>query len=193
MWPKSESILNTHPIIVHTKFESDCVNTFSDICRTPPFSVIFWPPEGQHWPTWAKSESNLNTHPISVHTKYELDCVNTFSDNDRKPSWRPTLKSEQFLNTHLARVHHKFELDGVNTFSDNGQKPPPIFSRFLATRGLKLDQRSPKAHQFWPLTEQMHRPNLKLIEWLLFQGFKGFYSRKYNQLHTHQEYVVCYN
>ena len=29
-WPKSKSILNIHPISVHTNFELDCVNTFSN-------------------------------------------------------------------------------------------------------------------------------------------------------------------
>ena len=29
------------------KFELDCINTFSDNGRKPPFPVILWPPEGQ--------------------------------------------------------------------------------------------------------------------------------------------------
>ena len=35
MWAKSESILNTHPVSMHTKFELEWVNTFSDNVRKP--------------------------------------------------------------------------------------------------------------------------------------------------------------
>ena len=66
-------------------FQLDCVNTFSDNDRKPPFSVILWPLEGQNLANMAKNKSILNTHPISVNAKLELDCMNTFSDNGRKP------------------------------------------------------------------------------------------------------------
>ena len=84
------------------------------------------------------------------------------------PRWP---QSESLLNTHPKSVHHKFEVDCVKTFWNNGQKPMfwPIFSHLWATRGPKFDPRGLKANQFWTLTQQMHRPNLKVIEWLLFQ------------------------
>ena len=72
-------------INVHTKFELDWVNTFSDNGQKPIFLDTFWPPEGQNLANLAQSESILNTHPISVHTMFELDCMNTFSDDGRKP------------------------------------------------------------------------------------------------------------
>ena len=91
-WPKCKSILNTHPISVHTKFEFDCMNTFSDNGRKPSFSVILGPLEGQNLANMAQKRITVtsepwvpNIHPISVHTKFELDCVNTFSDNGQKP------------------------------------------------------------------------------------------------------------
>ena len=114
---------------------------------------------------------------------FELDCVNTFSDISRKqqfsvilatrgPTWP---KSGSILNTLLISVHHKFELDCMNTFWDNGPKPTfwPIVSNFLAKREPKLGLHGPKANQFWTLTQQMHTPNLKLLEWLLFQIMVG--------------------
>ena len=48
LWPKSESMVDTHPISMHTKFELDCVNTFSDNGRKPQFSVILWPLGGEN-------------------------------------------------------------------------------------------------------------------------------------------------
>ena len=47
-WPKSESILNTHTISVHTKFELDCVDNFLDNGWKPSIAVILSPQEGQN-------------------------------------------------------------------------------------------------------------------------------------------------
>ena len=122
----------TH-ISIHTKFELDCLNTFWDGWK-PPFSVIFWPLDGQ----WPKSKSLLDTYPISAHTKFELDYVNTFWDNDRKPPFWPIFshflatrgpklrqrhpKSESVLNTRQTNAYIKFEMNWVMTFPDNGRK-----------------------------------------------------------------------
>ena len=62
-WPKSKSILNTHPISVPTKFELDCVNTFSDNGWKPPFSVILWPLEGQNLANMAQKRINSEHSP----------------------------------------------------------------------------------------------------------------------------------
>ena len=55
-----------------TKFELDCMNTFSDSGRKPQFSVILWPPEGhnlanvvQKWINSAQSP-NKCTHQVWI-------------------------------------------------------------------------------------------------------------------------------
>ena len=151
------------PKNVHTKVELDCVDTFPENGRKPPFSVILWPLEGQNLGNMAKSKSFLNTHPISVHTKFGMDCVNTFPDNGPKPPISVILwplggqnlgnmaKSKSFLNTHPISVHTKFGMDCVNTFPDNGPKPPisvilwPLGGQNLANVAKKqiTERRSP--------------------------------------------------
>ena len=77
-WPKSETILNTHPISVHTKFDMDCMHNISDNGRKPHFSVILWQLQGQNLANVDKGESFLNINPKSADTKFELHCMNTF-------------------------------------------------------------------------------------------------------------------
>ena len=123
-WPKSYSILNTHLISVHTKFELNCMNTFSNNGQKPQFSVILWPQEGQNLANMAKK------------WKFELDLVNTYLNNGQKPPFSVIVWplegqklanmipfSDLILNTQTISVHIKFELDYLNTFSDNGRKP----------------------------------------------------------------------
>ena len=45
---KGESFLNINPKSVDTKFELHCMNNFLCNGRKPPFSVIFWPLEGNN-------------------------------------------------------------------------------------------------------------------------------------------------
>ena len=101
-WATSESILNTHPISVPTKFELDCVNTFLDNGRKPPFPVICGHLRAKIWPTWPRSKSILNSHLIREHTKFELDRVNTFSVHGRKPPFWPTLS--RYLATRVPKL-----------------------------------------------------------------------------------------
>ena len=84
-WSKIKSFLKTHPISIHTKLEEDSVNRCPDNGRKPLFSVIFWPPGAEIWPTWPKIESSLKTHIMSVGTKFEEDAVNSCPDNCWKP------------------------------------------------------------------------------------------------------------
>ena len=48
---------STHTMSVHTKFELDCVNNFSDNGWKPSISVILWSPEGQNLANKAQSKS----------------------------------------------------------------------------------------------------------------------------------------
>ena len=58
MSPKRESVVNTHPISVHTEFEFDCMKPFSDNGQKPPFSLILWPLEGQNLANVAQQQIN---------------------------------------------------------------------------------------------------------------------------------------
>ena len=79
MWAKMESILNTHPVSVHTKLELDWIYTIQ-------IMVGNHHQEGQNLANIAKKQINANQHSAtSVEHKFELDCVNTFSDNGWKP------------------------------------------------------------------------------------------------------------
>ena len=61
--PKNEWILNIHLISVHTKFELDCMNAFSDNGRKAPFSVILWPLEDQNLTNVAQKQMNSEHSP----------------------------------------------------------------------------------------------------------------------------------
>ena len=67
-----KSILNTHQINVHTKFELDCVNTFWDNVGEPSFSVILWAIESQNLANVAKKQiisehlPNKCTHQVRI-------------------------------------------------------------------------------------------------------------------------------
>ena len=89
-------------------------------------------------------------------TSFELDCVNTISDNGRKPTfwaifgrfWPP--EDQNWAKMAPKRITSKHSPNKCS---------PQVWS---GKRGLK-------ANQFWTLIQQMHRPNLKVIEWLLFE------------------------
>ena len=132
-----------------------------------------------NWFAWILFQMMVGNH------HFQSFCV-----NQRAKFW-PWPKSEPILNTHPRSVHTKFELDCVNTFSNNGLKPLfwPIFNRFLVTRGPKLGQCCPKANQFWTLTRQMNTPNLKLIEWLLFQIMVENPAQMDRRKDAHHSYV----
>ena len=54
---QKRTILKAHPTSVDHKSELDFVNTFEIMVRNQhfePFSVIFWPLEGQNWPNVAQ-------------------------------------------------------------------------------------------------------------------------------------------
>ena len=57
------SIPTSHPKSVQTKFELDCMNTFSDDGRKPPISVILWSLEGHNLANVAKKQINCEDSP----------------------------------------------------------------------------------------------------------------------------------
>ena len=152
MWPKSESVLNTQPISVLTKFELDFMITFLDNGRKP-YSVILWPLEDKNLANVAQKQINFEHSAnkctpqvwtglceyfflIKVGNKYFYPFSVIFLPLEAKigPTWP---KSESILNTYPGGVHHTFELDCLNTFWDNGRKATfwPIFSHCLGTEG----------------------------------------------------------
>ena len=60
----------------------DYVNTSPDNGRKPPFSVIYWPLEGQNWANIDQKQIN-SEH--STNQCIEIDWVIIFPDNGQKP------------------------------------------------------------------------------------------------------------
>ena len=125
-----------------------------------------------------------------MHTKFELDCVNTFSDNGRKQAFWPSLshfwpqKDQSPANVAPKRIISEHPSNKYTTSLNwiawlllqtmvGNHHFDPFSVIFLVTRGPKLSLRRPKANHFWTLNKQMHTPNLKLIEWLLFHIMVG--------------------
>ena len=82
MWPKSKSSLNTHLISVHSKFKFNCVNTFPDNGRKPPFSAILWSKEGQNLANVTKKQidyeqsPNMCTHQVWIGLREYISLDN---------------------------------------------------------------------------------------------------------------------
>ena len=77
---------------VHTRFESDCMNTFSANGRKLPFSVILRPLEGQNLANMGQKRINIwHSHKKCVHAKFALDSLNIFSGNGQKPLFSANL------------------------------------------------------------------------------------------------------
>ena len=82
----NESILNTHPIKVDSKFELDCVNTLSDNGRKQPFSVILWPLEDRNLANVAPKRINFEHLPNKcTHQVYIGLHENCSGNGDKTP------------------------------------------------------------------------------------------------------------
>ena len=67
MQQKMEQFLKTHKISVSTKFERDCMNTFSDDGQKPPFTpnfiILFWPRDGHDLAIMAPKQTSFEHSP----------------------------------------------------------------------------------------------------------------------------------
>ena len=83
-WPKSMSILETHPISVTPNLNWTawifCQIMFGNH-HFHSFLATRWPKSVQH----GQNANQFWTHPISAHTTFELDCVDILSETGWKP------------------------------------------------------------------------------------------------------------
>ena len=89
-WPKSESILNTHPISLQIKSELDCVNTVSHNGWKPPFLVILSPLEGQNLANVVQRGINFEHSPNKFRHQIWIG-LHEYKISNRKMSLKNTL------------------------------------------------------------------------------------------------------
>ena len=155
-WPKTTSILNTHPISVHAKFEVDCMTTFSENGQEPPFSVVLWPLDCEKLAV-AKNHINSEHSPNNGTHQVWIVLHEYFSDNGQKPQFSshivgttgPKFKANQFWT--FTQSVYTARLNWIASILFPIMVWNHHFQSFYGQQGQNLANVA--SNQFWTLTK----------------------------------------